>query len=351
MIGARYRPGVGLEVGELPVPEIGDGDLLVRVRATAICGTDLKILSCGHLKLKPGQSIVLGHEFAGTIERVGSRVTGFHVGMRVGVVPNIGCGRCEMCARGLMNMCPRYSAFGIDRDGSHAEFVNIPEAAIAQGNVVVLPDAVSMIEAALIEPLSCVANGMRVVRLRAGETVLLYGAGPMGLLNLMFALVLGAAQVYVVDPNSARLEVANRLGASAVLNPEHASVVDWIRDLTHGRGVDVVIVAAGVGRLQAEAVQVLAPFGRVCLFAGLANGHAPVPLDTNAIHYKNLVVTGMTGGAISDYRTSLKLIESGRFDIKKIISHVLTLRELEHAYKLAMGGTGTKIVLTNEDRP
>ena len=349
MIAARYVPGTGLEVGEAPVPAIGEAELLVRVEATSICGTDLKIVRGGHRKLRPGQTIILGHEFVGTIEQAGSRVSNYAVGTRVGVAPNMGCARCEMCGRGLANMCPDYSAFGIDRDGSHTEFVCIPTAALAQGNVIPLSPGVSPVEAALAEPLSCVVNGMRAAQLRAGDTVLIYGAGPMGLLNLLLALASGAARVWVVDLNDARLERARALGASDVFNSSRGLVKDWIGHLTGGRGVDVVITAVAVRQVQQEAVELLAPFGRLNLFAGLPNGESTAELNTNAIHYKNLVVTGMTGGAPQDYRTALKLIESGRIAVRKIVSHVFALREVGRAYEVALSGEGMKVVMTAQD--
>lgn len=348
MIAARYTLGTGFAVSEVPPPEGGEDGLLVRVEATSICGTDLKIVACGHRKLRPGQTITLGHEFVGTVVQAGARVTLCGVGTRVGVAPNIGCGRCELCGRGLMNMCPEYSAFGIDRDGSHAEYVAIPAAALAQGSVIPLAPHVSAVDASLAEPLSCVVNGLRAARLDPGDTVLVYGAGPMGLLNLMLALLSGAARVWVVDRNEARLEQARQLGAAGVLNPDAGSVQEWIGRLTRGRGVDLAITAAPVREIQTEAVQLLAPFGRLCLFAGLPNDAAPVELHTNAIHYRNLCVTGMTGGSPQDYRTALKLIESGRLDVRRIVSHVFALEEVGRAYATAMSGTGLKVVMTAE---
>jgi len=349
VIAARYRPGIGLEVTEAPVPAVSEDELLVRVEATSICGTDLKIISCGHRKLAQGQAIILGHEFAGVVEIVGRHVLGFRSGMRVGIAPNIGCGQCEMCAMGMMNMCPSYSAFGIDRDGSHAEFVKIPASAIAQGNVVRLPECISMVEASLAEPLSCVVNASRVTGVNIGDTVLVYGAGAMGLLNLMVMLISGAAQVFVVDLNETRLEKALQLGASAVLNPKDEPVSDWVLRNTSGRGVDVAIVAVPNPDLQKQAVELLAPYGRLCLFAGVNASHSQVHLDTNAIHYKSLVVTGMTGGAVRDYRTALKLIESRRIDVKKVVSHVFPLKQVERAYDIAKSGSGLKVVMVNSN--
>jgi threonine dehydrogenase-like Zn-dependent dehydrogenase len=348
MIAAKYTQGLGLEFGEAPVPTIGEDELLVRVDASAICGTDMKIMRSGHRKLRPGQTIILGHEFVGTIEQAGSRVANYPVGTRVGVAPNIGCGCCEMCGQGLMNMCPDYGAFGIDRDGAHTEFVCIPAAAIAQDNVIPLTSDVSPVEAALAEPLSCAVNGVRVSRVQVGDSVLVYGAGPMGLLNLMVARVSGAARVWVVDLNDARLEKAKALGANDTFNPTRGSVKAWVMAQTGGRGADAVIAAVPVRQVLEEAVGLLAPFGRLCLFAGLSNGQSTAELDTNAIHYRNLIVTGMTGGAPRDYRTALKLIESRRVDVRQIVSHVFPLREVGRAYQVAQSGEGMKIVMTKE---
>ena len=144
MLAATYTQGVRrLAMQALAVPEIAADEMLLRIRAASICGTDVRIVRNGHRKLRDGQRIVLGHEFVGTIEQLGERVEGYCVGQRVGVVPNAGCGRCDACVRGKANYCPTYTAFGIDRDGGHAEWVRIPGRFIAQGNVMVLPDAIS----------------------------------------------------------------------------------------------------------------------------------------------------------------------------------------------------------------
>ncbi len=346
MIAAMYTQGGKLEIGEAPIPHFGDDELLLRVEAASICGTDVKIAANGHRKLKGGQRIILGHEFVGTIEKVGARVKHLAPGMRVGVAPNIGCGRCEMCARGLTNMCPDYGAFGIDRDGGHTEFVRIPAAAIAQGSVIRISEKLSPLDATLAEPLSCALNGVRSARLEAGDVALIYGAGPMGLLNMMVAAACGAARVLVVDLNDARLNKARLLGATATHNPQAGPTPVWVAEQTGGRGVDVVITAVPVPQLQQEAIGLLAPFGRLCLFAGLPNGAAGgVVLDTNAIHYKNLLVTGMTGGSPRDYRDAIKLIDSRKVNVSQIVSDVLPIGALGAAYEIALAGKGMKIVM------
>lgn len=348
MIAATFTEGAGFKIADTPVPTIGEDEILVRVNGTSICGTDAKIIRCGHRKLQPGQTIILGHEFVGTIEQTGSRVKNYAEGTRVGVAPNIGCGHCEMCAFGFTNMCPDYSAFGIDRDGSHTELIRIPASAIAQGNLIPLAEGLSPVEGSLAEPLSCAVNGVRVARLKHGDIVLIYGAGPMGLLILMLALISGASEVFIVDPNEARLGRAKALGASKTLDLSNRTVKDWVMEETRGRGVDVAIVAAPVAEIQRDAIELLAPFGRLCLFAGLPSGESKVELDTNAIHYRNLVVTGMTGGAPQDYRTALKLIEARRVDVTKVISHVFPVSEVARAYDVALSGKGMKVVMVGQ---
>ncbi len=345
MIAARYTQGGKLQVVDAPKPTAAEDELLLRVEASAICGTDLKIVRHGHRKMRDGQTVILGHEFVGTVEQAGSRTGDYPVGTRVGVAPNIGCGSCEMCRRGLGNMCPDYEAFGITLDGAHAEFVRVPSKAVVQGNVIPMPKAVSPVDASLIEPLSCAVSSVRAAQVRAGDSVLVYGAGPMGLLNVMVAVAAGASQAVVVDPDEARLEKAKRLGAAQVVNPQRQSVPEWVAGQTGGRGVDAVIVAAPVPALQQEGLSLLAPFGRLCLFAGLPRGHGRVELDTNAIHYKNLIVTGMTGGSARDYQAALDLVRQKKADVSQVVSHVFPLRRMQEAYDTALSGEGMKIVM------
>jgi L-iditol 2-dehydrogenase len=247
----------------------------------------------------------------------------------------------------MANLCPDYSAFGINADGGHATYVRIPARALAQGNVAVLPDGVPWDEAALAEPLSCVLNGQRAMRLTPGETVVIYGAGPMGLLHVLLAVATGAAQTIVVDPDERRLAQASALGAFATVANGSESAAARIRDLTGGRGVDIAIVAAPVRDIAEEALGLLAPFGRLCLFAGL-NGDPRVPLDSNLIHYRNLIVTGTTGGTAADYRAALRLIAARRVDVRPVISHRFPVEQLDQAYTTALAGQGMKIVVTAE---
>ena len=283
----------------------------------------------------------------GTIAAVDGPANGFAVGQRVGVAPNIGCGHCGMCMQGMGNMCPAYSAFGIDRDGAHAPLVAIPRAAIEQALVIPLPEGVDPRAATLAEPLSCVVAAQRATRIEPGDTVVVYGAGPMGLLHVMLAATNGAGRIVAADRNPRRLALARTLGAADTVDVAERSVGDWVQEHAPG-GVDVVIIAVPVPEIQAEALEILAPLGRLCLFAGWPRGTAGVPLDTNAIHYKSLVVTGTTGGAPRDYLASLKLIGAGRVDVTRVVSHVYSFADLAKAYETAASGQALKVVIAAE---
>lgn len=345
MLAATYTQGGSLQLEDIPAPEIGEDEMLVRVRAASICGTDLRILLHGHSKLQPGQKIILGHEFSGTIEAVGRRVQGYHVGQRVGVVPNIGCGHCDQCIAGRANMCPDYSAFGINFDGAHAEFVRVPASAISQGNVMHLPDGVSFAEAALNEPLSCVINGISACRIRLGETVLIIGAGPIGLLHLMLAKLSGAGVVIVSDLIDGKLEKAMKIGADHVINPQLCDLKKAILDLTSGQGVNAIVTACPVPSVQEQSIELAAPFGRICFFGGLPPERPKITINSNLIHYRNLIVTGVTGGPNSDYRSGLKLLASKKIDLMEVVSESYPLSEGYEAFQIAQSGDAMKVIL------
>jgi L-iditol 2-dehydrogenase len=348
MIAATYTQNGDFRVEDLPIPDIAPNELLVKVMASSVCGTDVRIIRNGHRKLGPGQRLVLGHEFAGIVAKAGLLATQFHEGQRIGVAPNIGCGQCDMCIRGLPNMCPDYTAFGITFDGAHAEYVRIPAKAILQGSVHILPDALSFADASLIEPLSCVVNGNRASRIEIGDTVVIFGAGPIGLMHVMLARLSGAARVLVVDVQPHRLAQATAVGATRVVNSAAESAHERVLEETGERGADVVITACSVAAVQEQAIGLLAPFGRVCFFGGLPKDGSVVGIDTNVVHYKQLLLTGVTGGAPRDFRTALKLIASGRVNIGQVVSHRFATADMAAAFDAALNQECMKIVVQQE---
>lgn len=344
MKAARYYEPGRMEVDEVPRPDILDDEILIRVRAASICGTDLRILRHGHQKIPPGQHRVLGHEIAGDIVEVGPQVVGYALGSRVAVIPNVGCGSCRDCRAGLNNMCPTYDAFGITIDGGFQEFLRIPGFALARGNVFRMPDSVTYLDAALIEPFSCCYRGQRQISVGFEDNVLIIGAGPIGVFHVILARLAGASRIVVSDLAPARLAIALEFGADAVIDASATDVEEAIRAETGGRGADVVITAASSAAAQAQALRVLAPHGRLNVFAGLASGET-AELDTNLIHYRGLTVSGTTGSSYADYDASLRLVADGRARLARLASATFPVERIDEAFAHAASGTGMKAVI------
>lgn len=338
-----HKPGT-IALEQRDVYDIADDELLVRVRAASLCGTDLRIFKNGHFKIPPSTSRVLGHELAGEVVDAGKLTAGFPVGTRVSFVPNIGCGKCEMCREGFNNMCPTYDAFGISIDGGFQEYVRVPSMALRGGNVFEIPETMSYAEAALIEPLSCCYNAFKDLAVGPNSTVLIIGPGPIGACFVMLSRLAGAKQVIVAGRNNARLAAIEPFGADHTINTTETDIVAEIARITGGRGVDVVVTAASAPELQPLAIELLAVHGRVNFFGGLPKGSL-IALDTNRIHYRGLKVYGTTGSSCRDYFKSLQLVESGQIAIKRLISRTWGLPEIQSAFDYAGTGVGMKALI------
>lgn len=342
-----YEPNV-IKVDDLDIPEIGDSELLVRPRATSICGTDLRIFRHGHFKIPAGTKRVLGHEIAGEIVAVGRLIEGFSEGMRVTVPPNIGCGECEYCRDGHNNMCPNYEAFGISIDGGFQEYMRIPHIAIKGGNIFRLPDHISFEEGTLIEPLSCAYNCLRSVKTSHLDVVLVIGAGPVGAMHVRLNKVAGAKKVMVADIREDRLTAIRDYGADVSIDTSKVDLEAAVMDETGGRGADIIITAVSSPEIQTQAIGLLAIHGRVNFFGGLGR-NVQVPIDTNRVHYKGLHLLGTTGSTHSDYSKSLSLVSEGRISLKSLISHTFTLEETPEAFEWASCGKGLKTTVLMTD--
>ncbi|ABK03194.1 Alcohol dehydrogenase GroES domain protein [Arthrobacter sp. FB24] len=347
MKAARLHSPGNIRVDDIPRPSADAGDIIIRVRAASICGTDRRIAANGHFKLPEGTPRVLGHEFAGEIVEAGSEVSGYAVGDRVSVTPNVGCGTCPNCLVGLNNMCPSYEAFGITMDGGFQEYVRIPRFALNRGNVFHLPETVGYAEAALVEPLSCCYNAVSKLDVRPDSTVLIMGAGPIGACHVMLAKLYGARKVIVSNNRQPRLDFAGTLGADVLVNLTERDLATVVAEETGGLGVDVALTCVSKPEVQAQAVDLLATHGRVNFFAGLGKAQ-PVALDTNRVHYQGLTLTGTTGSSNSDYASALSLVGEGRLDLSPLISQTFTLDDIEKAMDYAGSGQGMKAMILFE---
>lgn len=343
MKAARLYDIEDIRVENVPVPEIAEDEVLLRVKAAFICGTDVRFYKSG----KPAGSegpLIAGHEIAGIIEKVGSQVTGYKAGERVGVAPNYGCGVCDLCTSGKSHMCRESEALGVTVDGAFAEYMRIPAAAVRQGNITPIADHVSFEEAALAEPLSCVYNAYEKIGIYPGDTVLVVGAGPIGLMHAKVALLAGASMVCISDVSEDRLQLAKEL-IPEIKPISGSNVKEQILALTKGLLVDVVITAASVPVIQEQAFSLVGLEGRVMFFGGLPKGKSVVSLDTNEIHYKQLTVAGTTRQSLKQYRQCLKLIESGRLVVSDLITSQSPIEDISQVISNVAAGKGLKSVI------
>ncbi len=328
---------------ELPEPEPEDEGLVIKVKAAAICGTDVRMLSSGCSHIDKDHPLALGHEFAGVIAKLGKKTKGYSIGGRVSVAPNIGCGKCDLCVSGNTHLCNDYQAFGIHRDGSFAEYVNIPASAVSQGNITLLPDNIDYVSAALAEPLSCAINGMEHYRVFPGDQVLIIGAGAIGLIHAKLARLSGASLVVISDLVEERLQVCKQIDPTYVpvldISPAHA------KSLTDGHGFDVVITACPSAKAQQSALDLAAVNGRICFFGGLPSGRSQVELNSNLIHYKQLLVTGSTRANLRQYRYGIKMLSAGYLSVRELVTGYGALRDFPILLDAARHARGLKNVV------
>jgi L-iditol 2-dehydrogenase len=344
MQAAVYHGPDDLRVEDRPTPPIAAGEILVKVDSASICGTDLRILHGQHRKFPPGTVRIPGHEVAGTIAEVGAGVQGITPGQRVFVAPNMGCGHCRECITGNNNRCADYQAIGVTLDGAFAEYVRIPAAGVQQGCLIPIADEVDTPVAAMIEPFACVVRGQNAAAIRPGDTVLVVGAGPIGIMHLKLARLRGA-RVILSEPNPARLALALRMGADWGINPINEDVGATLKDLTRGRGADAILVAAPSHQAQQQSLQWAAIGGRINFFGGLPKDQPTVTLDSNLIHYKELLVTGTTACSTADCWQAAEIVNARLVSLAELVSLHFPLGETNAAFAAAEKGQALKVVI------
>jgi L-iditol 2-dehydrogenase len=340
MKAARLFGRNDLRVQDIPVPEPRPGEILLRTVSASVCGTDIRMLKHGHAQATAESPLVIGHEMAGTIERIGQGVTGYQPGQRVCVAPNYNPIPSALTVAGEGHLDPNYRALGIHEDGGFAEFVRIPAVAVEQGNVFPIADHVSYTEAALIEPMSCVYNAYEKAGTRPGDTVLIIGAGPIGIMHAKMSKLAGAGKVIINDVHPERLEMARGIDPSFITI--HGDLRSEIARVTGGAGPNVIITACPVPEVQTLAVEIAAINGRIVFFGGLPKDRAVVPLDANLIHYRQLVVTGTTRQSLRQFQATLALVTDRVLRLEDLVTSTHPVEETEKAIAAMANATGLK---------
>jgi len=345
MIGLRKpRPAPGLELNaNLPLPEVGPNDVLIRVRKAGICGTDRGIYEWGpwaRSRIKVG--IVIGHEVMGTIADVGSHVTNVKIGQRVSVEGHIGCGACPPCRTGNAHVCDNVRIIGIDRDGTFADYLAVPAA-----NVWPLHPDIPDNVAAIMDPLGNAVHTVMTAGV-SGKSVLVTGVGIIGLMAVSVARAAGAAHLIAADVDANRLEVAKELGADACVQTDHDDWVDQVRELTHGLGPEVVCEMSGATPAINGALAALRNCGTMAML-GLPRGDVPININEHVI-FKGSRLIGVNGRRIFETWYQVEdLLLSGQVHLKPIITHEIPICDFESGFRLMAAGEAIKVILNLEE--
>lgn len=337
-----YGPN-DIRIENVEIPSISEDEILLKTDAVSICGTDIRMFRNGCSGVDENNPLILGHEFSGTIVKVGKNIQHYEIGMKVAVQPNIGCGTCDRCVSGNFHLCDEYSAFGINIDGAFAEYVRIPSAAVSHGNLTPYPDNITPAEAAVIEPLSCTYNGFLKCSAKPGEYALVVGAGPIGIFHSML-LNMAGAHVLINDLSKDRLETCKNI--MPYVHTYHGdNLSDFVYEWTGGTGLDIAIVACPAPEVQAAMLPLMDYGGRINFFAGIPESKEPVTLNTNIIHYKQLILTGSTRSNNAQFRKTLEFVSSGLVDVKSLITDHYDFFGILTAFDRAMQATGLKHVI------
>jgi threonine 3-dehydrogenase len=335
----KTQAGKGLHVEKVQVPSIGPTDVLVRVTASSICGTDLHIYGWDRWsqgRIKP--PVTLGHEFCGVVEHVGEEVTAVKAGDRVSAEMHLNCGHCHQCRLGQAHICQNLRIIGIDIDGAFAEFVKIPAT-----NIWKLDPAIPEHYAAILDPLG---NAVHTVLAGAvaGQTVLVTGCGPIGLMSIAVAKACGSSTVFATETNQHRRELAREMGANYVLNPVNEDPVKKILEATGGTGVDVLLEMSGNSAAIQQGFRALRAGGRASLL-GIPTENVPLDLVQDVI-FKGATVQGIYGRRMYETWVQMTaLLKAGRVNLEALFGERIELENFEAAFAKLQNGMAGKILM------
>ena len=344
MKALRFYAPEDVRIEDVPEPEVGAGEVKIRVRNCSTCGTDVKIFYNGHQNLTPPRTI--GHEIAGEIVDIGDGVQGWEVGDRVQVIAAVPCGDCYECSRGWMEVCQNQTSVGYQYEGGFAEYMIVPREVMKVDGLNRIPDGIGFDEASAAEPLACAINAQRILGIEEGDTVVVFGAGPIGAMHIRLARANGAARVFLIDVNDDRLALtADAVNPDEVINGAKVDVVEKVKELTDGRGADAIITATAANIAQEQAIAMAARNGKISFFGGLPKTNPTITCDSNLVHYRQLRIFGANGSAPAHNKMALEYIASGKVPVKDLITHHVALGDVLDAFDIVKAGTGIKVTV------
>lgn len=342
MKAAFVKDSSRVVVEDVEKPILGTGDVLVKMRACGICGSDLEKVFGKYSQ----PSTRLGHEPSGTIEKVGENVTDFKKGDRVFVHHHVPCYSCHFCLHGNETMCEKYSETNLSPCGLAEEFI-VPQWNVNHGGILKIPDSMSFEEAAMIEPLACCIRAWDKFSFQKGDSTAIFGVGATGMMHVMLSIVHEFDKIFCIDLNEFRLEFAKKFNITDAIKSSVPDVKQKILDQTDNRGVDVAIVATGSLQALSSAIDLVRKGGTVVMF-GVPSKDAMINLNMSIIYSKEITMISSYAASDSDTKAALELIESSKIDVKKLITHRYNIKDSPKAFEHAHHGVDSmKIIITN----
>ncbi|MFC1584711.1 zinc-dependent dehydrogenase [Fibrobacterota bacterium] len=334
---ARYYNNRDVRLEEVPKPDIGSDELLIKVMASGICGSD--VMEWYRVKKAP---LVLGHEITGEVAEAGKNVKNFKTGQRVFVFHHIPCNVCRYCLGGNHTACETLHTTNYD-PGGFSEYIRVPPLNVDRG-VFVLPDELSYTEGTFLEPLACVVRGQRTARLRPGQSVLVLGSGISGLLHILLARAMGAGRIIATDVNEYRLKMAKEFGADASIRAEE-DIPTRLAEINGGKLADLVIICTGAMPAFKQALKSVDRGGTVLFFAPTGPG-AELPVPVNEFWRNSITLTTSYGNSPEDAVVAMELMRSGRVSVSRMITHTLSLEETGLGFQLVeIGEESMKVII------
>lgn len=333
----KAKAEVGLWLEDIEIPVIGHNDVLVKIKKTAICGTDIHIFNWDEWAQKTIPiPMTVGHEFAGKIVEIGSEVRGINIGDRVSAEGHITCGFCRKCRAGERHLCRNSLGVGVNRPGAFAEFISVPAC-----NICLLPDTISDDLGAMLDPLGNAAHTALEFDL-VGEDVLITGAGPIGIMAVAIAKHVGARHVVITDVNNTRLDLAKKMGATRAVNVKNQNLRDAMEDLRMTEGFDVGLEMSGNAEAFSDMLEIMNHGGKIAMLGIIPAGTA---INWDHVIFKGLEIKGIYGRKMFEtWYKMIAMLESG-LDLSPVLTHHFAVNDYAEAFEIMRSGNSGKIIL------
>lgn len=334
MFAAVLHDTKKLKVEDVPMPSCGDDDIIIKVRACGICGSDLRNIEHGNARIK--FPAILGHEISGEIFQKGKNIYSFNIGDRVALGADIPCNSCHYCLEGNCNHCHENFAIGHQYPGGFAQYIKVDKNVWDKGPFVFLPDTVSFEDAALAEPFACAINGIEKLPNKSKETLVIIGAGVLGSIFAQLGKVFGYKKIYLIDKGKKKLLFIQSQGIIAddfFIFEEN--VADKINNVTNGKGADAVIVACSALEAQDLSLKIVGKGGAINFFAGLPKTTKPTPISINDIHYNQISLVGSHGSTPRQFSKAIQFIADKKIKPNQLITHRVSLNNISDAFGIA----------------